>query len=465
MITLGLDAPRRKAADTVAYQPSGLVTNWPSQSWWPIIREGFAGAWQRGITVNKTEVISHATVWACATLIASDIAKMRVGLVQEDAHGVCTPIKNPAYSPVLKKPNHYQTRIKFFESWQLSRLLSGNTYVLKERNHRGGTNAGNVIAMYVLDPQRVQVLTAPDGAVYYQLGTDDLAGIDEAVTVPASEIIHDICVPLFHPLCGASPIYACGLAAMQGLRIQQNSSSLFQNGSQLSGVLTAPAAISDITAKRIQTHWEQNFTGQQNVGKVAVLGDGLKFEPMTMTAVDSQLIDQLKWTGEQVCATFHVPGYMVGIGAAPPYTDIQSINLQYYSQALHNPIENIEILLEEGLEVPTDIGIEFDVDSLARMDSKTQMEIAKGGVAGGIFSPNEARAKFDLKPKAGGDSVYLQQQMYSLEALAKRDAADPVPATKPVMALPDVTPPPPKQIGHLREVASMRCRAKLLEAA
>jgi phage portal protein BeeE len=99
--------------------------------------------------------------------------------------------------------------------------------------------------------------------------------------------------------------------------------------------------------------------------------------------------------------------------------------LQYYTQALQNPIENIETLLEEGLDLPDRYGIEFDLDALSRMDAKTQMDIATKGVAGSIFSPNEARARFNMKPVDGGESPLAQQQMYSLEALAKRDSAAP----------------------------------------
>jgi HK97 family phage portal protein len=353
-------------------------------------------------------------------------------------------VQNSSYSPVLRKPNHYQTRVKFVESWQLSRLIRGNAYILKERNHRGGTRAGNVTAMHVLDPSRVQVLVAPNGEVFYQLATDYLSGLQEAtVTMPASEIIHDVAVPLYHPLCGVSPLHASGLAAMQGLKIQQHSAKHFASGSQLSGVLTAPAAISDANAKRLQDHWEANFSGAHNVGKVAVLGDGLKFEPMMMTATDAQLIEQLRWTSENICATFHVPGYMVGIGPPPPYTDIQSINLQYYTQALQNPIENIELLLEEGLELATPYGIEFDLDALARMDKKTQMEIATKAVGGGIFSPNEGRALFDRKPVTGGETPYLQAQNWPLSRLAERDvqALPSEPTTPAQTALPEKAAP------------------------
>src|SRR5690606_20504727 len=109
----------------------------------------------------------------------------------------------------LRKPNRYQNRIQFFEWWITSKLLRGNTYVLKERDGRGV-----VQRLHLLDPSRVQVLVATDGSVFYQISQDDLAGVPEAsVAVPASEIIHDRMNCLFHPLVGVSPIFASGIAA------------------------------------------------------------------------------------------------------------------------------------------------------------------------------------------------------------------------------------------------------------
>lgn len=51
--------------------------------------------------------------------------------------------------------------------------------------------------------------------------------------------------------------HACGLAAIQGLRIQTNSARFFAQGASLGGVLTAPGAISDETAKRLKAYWEE----------------------------------------------------------------------------------------------------------------------------------------------------------------------------------------------------------------
>src|SRR5690606_8918055 len=118
--------------------------------------------------------------------------------------------------------------------------------------------------------------------------------------IPASEIIHDRWNTLYHPLVGLSPVYAVGINALAGRKIIANSAKFFANGAQPSGVLTALGAISDDTAARLKEHWETNYTGDK-VGRVAVLGDGLKYEQMTMTATDAQLIEQLKWTAETVC--------------------------------------------------------------------------------------------------------------------------------------------------------------------
>lgn len=402
--------------------------------WWPVVREAFAGAWQNNIEFSVQDVTTYSTVWACITLIASDISKLWVKLVEQDQNRIWLETESPSFSPVLRKPNRYQTRIKFFECWMLSKLINGNTYVLKDRDARGV-----VKALYILDPQRVRPLIAPDGDVFYQLSADALAGLTEnTVVVPAREIIHDVMVPLYHPLVGVSPITACGIAALQALKIQNNSTRFFANGSQPGGILTAPHAITNETAERLMRHWEANFGGESNVGKIVVLGDGLKYEPMTMTAVDAQLIDQLKWSDEKICACFHVPGYMVGIGPPPPYTDIQSINLQYYNQALQAPIENLEALLDEGLELPSAprrLGVEFDLEALLRMDTRTQVDNSTKGILGGLFKPNEERAKFSRPPVPGGDTVYLQQQQYSLEALNKRDTAPPT-TPSPAAALP-----------------------------
>ncbi len=416
--------------------------------WWPVIRESFTGAWQQGVVIRPETAMSNHAVFACVTRIAQDISKLRIKLVEQGSNGIWSEVSVPAFSPVLIKPNTYQNRIKFIEQWILSKLLYGNAYILKERDNRGV-----VTDLHCLHPAKVQPLVTPDGGVYYRVGVDLLAGLqDSEGAIPASELIHDTMNALYHPLMGLSPIFAAGLAATQGLRIQHNSSNFFANGARPGGLLTAPGVINKETADRLKQHWESNFTGE-NIGRVAVLGDGLTYQPMVMSAVDAQLVDQLKWTAEMVCSCFQVPSYMVGVTPAPSRGTMDALTQQYYNQCLQILVESLELALDEGLGLTTvanhTYGVELDLEGLLRMDAPTQYKTYGEGVTSGLLAPNEGRRKLDLPPVAGGDSPYLQQQNFSLEALAKRDALpDPFSSGgTPPAKTPAVEPPAPAPAG------------------
>ena len=421
-----------KSPVTPTTVPSGWNWDWLN-NWMPsVIQEPFTGAWQRNMEVRVENVLTYYAVYACVTLIAQDIGKLGLHLVEEDG-SVEKEVEVAAFSPLLRKPNHFQTRQQFIESWVVSKLVTGNAYILKERSDRN-----TVEAMYVLNPYTTKPMIADDASIWYQLATDKLSGVNETnVMVPAKEIIHDVYCPLSHPLCGVSPITANWLPAMQGLNIQRSSSKFFANGAKPSGVLTAPGTISETTAQRLKETWEANYSGS-NIGKVAVLGDGLTYEAMMVNAQDAQLINQLKLTAENICTTFHVPPHKIGIGPMPTYNNIEALDQQYYSNCLQNLIEAIEALLDEGIGL-TKTGLpyetEFDLDDLLRMDTATQIKTWGDAVTRGIMAPNEAREKLNLPPVQGGDTPYMQQQNYSLEALDRRDNP-PVKVTQPAQAVP-----------------------------
>lgn len=387
---------------------------------WLRVMEPFSGAWQRNIEWRRETVLANHAVFACQTLIASDISKLRIKLVKEDSNSIWVDVKTRSQSydySVLDKPNDWQNRIQFLENWVNSKLIRGNAYILKRRDPK---NNKRITGLYVLCPDLVQVLVSDSGDIYYQLSQDNLTNVESSVVVPASEIIHDRFNCFYHPLVGLSPLYAAGLAAHMGLQQQENSAKFFANQSQPGGILTAPGHISDETAARLKATWQEAYTGI-NAGKVAVLGDDLKYTPLAMTMRESQMVEQMRLTSEIICSVYHVPKYKV-IGEPPSYNNIEAMDQQYYSQCLQILLESIELCLDEGLEIPDGMGTEFDLDGLLRMDTNTQIKTLKEAVSGGISKPNEARRRLNMAPVTGGDAVYLQQQNYSLEALARRDA-------------------------------------------
>ena len=274
--------------------------------------------------------------------------------------------------------------------------------------------------------------------------------------MPASEIIHDMMIPLFHPLIGVSPLYACGLSALQGLTMQKTSNKFFAGGAAPGGVLTAPGAIADDTAKRLKDYWDQNFTGD-NVGKVAVLGDGLKYEALTVNAADAQLIEQLRWTAETICSCYHVPAFKVGVGPPPPYNSVDALNQQYYSDCIQSLLRSLEEVLDEGLGLQgTDYGTEFNIDDLIWLDTSTRTKAAAEAIGSGAVAPNEARRKwFGLGPVEGGDTPYMQVQNYALSALAARDNNGPPSSGPSPSPAPPATLPPADDVDDTKELAAL----------
>lgn len=401
--------------------------------WFGSIFEPFAGAWQKNVVADRKEqLLAFSAVFACVSLIANDISKLLPEVRVEDAAGVCNlaSASSPFWKPI-KKPNPYQNRIQFYTYWLIMKLLYGNTYVYLERE----PTRRMVVNMYVLDSRKVKPLVAEDGSVWYQLQEDHLSQIRTEMTLSADDVLHDRGLTLFHPLIGVSPIFACGSSATQGIRIQRNSATFFENMSRPSGQLYSPGTIKKETAERLKEEFEKNFSAG-NMGRFFVGGDGLKFEAITIPAVDAQLIEQLKWTVEDVARCFHVPMYKLSGGENPKFSNLGAMNQDYYGQCLQPLVESIELVLSEGLGMSSGTEVIFDVErGLLRMDPTGRADVNAKKITAGYFAPNEARKEDNLPPVKGGESPYLQQQNYSLAALAERDANDP-------FKKPDPAPPP-----------------------
>jgi len=394
------------------------------------VREPFPGAWQRNIAEKVCTVLCYPTLYACLNRLSSDIGKLPFLVMREGTDGIWSiDNANTSYWPVLLKPNHYQTAQQFREAWMLSKLISGNTYVLKERDNRGV-----VTKLYVLDPCRVIPMVAESGDVYYQINYTSSANLlpekypSETLVVPASEIIHDRLNCFHHQLIGVPPVCAANWPAVKNLKILKDATTFFSNGANPGGILTAPAGMSEEDATEVKVYWNTNFQGE-NSGKVAVIGADMKFTPFAFKSADSQMVEQMEYSDQQICQPFGIPPYKVGIGSIPAGMKVDDLNQLYYSDALQTHVDAMENLLDEGLGVKRPQGIELDLEPLLRMDVGKQADVETKLVGGMIKAPNEARRRLNLKPLDGGDTVYGQQQDYPLSELAKNtiSAATPAP--------------------------------------
>lgn len=390
------------------------------RGWWRRIIEPFAGAWQRNLEEKHATVLCYPTLYACLNRISQDIGKLPFLLKREDDNGIWKlDTSNTSFWPVLRKPNHYQTAQQFREAWVLSKLTHGNAYALKERDARGV-----VVKLFVLDPCAVLPMISESGDIYYQLNYSTANNLlpanypAEQLIVPASEIIHDRLNCFHHQLIGVPPLCAAHWPAVKNLKILRDATRFFSNGANPGGILTAPAGMSEADAEAVKEYWNTNFQGE-NAGKVAVIGADMKFTPFAFKAADSQLVEQMRYSDEQICQPFGIPPFKIGIGSIPAGLGVDAINQLYYADALQAHIEAMEALLDEGLGISRPQGVELDLEPLLRMDVGKQAEVMTKLTGGGIATPNEGRKQFGFSPLEGGDTVYMQQQDFPLDQVRK----------------------------------------------
>ena len=399
-----------------------------ASAWWPVVREPYTGAWQLNDPLPTENALANPSVFGVVSRIAQDIAKIAPPLLLElDGNGFWFETTNSAYTPVLRRPNRYQTPQQFTEQWVLSKLLHGNTYVLKERDDRGV-----VKALYVLDPLKVKPLVAPDGSVYYELQSNELAGLQSDTAPPvvaAADLIHDRWNCLWHPLVGVSPLYSIGGAVTQAQAIQSSSTTFFAKGGRPAGMLVAPTKLDPASAERIKSTLA-NF----KTGEIMLTDQGMTYHDIGGSAVDSELIAQLGWTEEKICEVFGMPISILNSSKQPPYANAEASQLQYKSQCLEPHLASIAATLGDGLELPLYLSLEFDDTLLIWMDTATRTTAAKTAIAAGM-SVNEVRdTYYGLGPVEGGEVPYLQQQYIPIDEAARTPAA-------PVAAPPEAVTP------------------------
>ena len=368
----------------------------PSRGWHRIVHEPFAGAWQRNISETQEDLLCYPIVYACISRISQDIGKCPFVLKTKTSDGIWVETENNAYSPVLRKPNHYQTAQQFREAWQMSKLEQGNTYVLKQRDERGVVGK-----LYILDPYRVKPLVSPKGEVFYELQTDNLNLLPDGVgnvIVPAREIIHDRELTPHHWLIGVPPLCAAYWPAVKNLKLIRSEAQFFTNGAAPGGILEVPGAVADEVIQEVEARWQRNFTGS-NAGKVAVISDGMKYNQLKASSADSQLVEQMRYSDEQICFAFGIPPYKLGLGAIPAGWKSDDVNIQYHSDALSARIEHMENLLDEGLSISRPLGVELDLSPLWRMDQGKQAEVEASWSARRSRSPTRRAGSSTSLPR------------------------------------------------------------------
>lgn len=311
----------------------------------------------------------------------------------------------------LRYPNPAQTQIEFLSYMVSSLMYTGNFYAYAVRNGRY-----EITELWPLSGMQRRAVMAPDGSLFYDVSNEYEWFRDQnlAVLVPARDVLH-VKLPshssLYH---GDSLItHAAGPKALNSI-MQANATTFAANNSQPSGIISTDLPLNSAQMIELRQRFDEQTTGA-NRGGVPILGGGMKFYPMGVTAKDSELVNVYNMSVLDLCRIFRVPPQVLGLETNGAATGVESLINQWRASGLLYFAELIEEALERLFDFSADQSIVFDLDNISRADSKTAMEVLTMGVQNAVYSPNEARNKVGLDSVDYGDSPRIQAQNVRLQ--------------------------------------------------
>ncbi len=369
--------------------------------------------WQRDTPLQ--DVTDNTTVEACVATISQTLAMLPIKHVRIGTDGGSTIVTNSAASRVMRKPNPMQTKSAFWVDFVRSMLLEGNGYGVVTRNNRFEINA-------LYPQQKLSPYVSIDSKdVYYTTGDNRLVNIDNMI--PSRDVLHVMMHTVNHPLIGVTPLTAAKFSASTGTSIQGHTNKFFQNMSRPSGVLSTDMTLTAEQTKSLRDRFRELST-DLNTGGTPILTNGLKYQGVTMSAVDSEIIDTYNMTVSDICAVFRVPPALIGVMDKATFANTESLMQFWVTSGLGYIVEHIENALDELFDLPANEKIEFDVEFLLQADFKSRIDGYKSGVQGGVFTPNEARKKEGLPSQEGGDDLMMQMQMIPIGLSADKIQAE-----------------------------------------
>lgn len=380
-----------------------------------------------GKPVNERTAMQTTAVYACVRILAEAVASLPLHVYEyQDDGGKKLVHDHPLYYLLHDEPNPEMTSFVFRETLMSHLLIWGNAYAQIIRNE-----AGRVLGLYPLLPDKMEVQRDDKGNIYYvySRNSDENPMFKEYgnIKLKAEDVLH---IPGlgFDGLIGYSPIAMAKNAVGMTLACEEYGASFFANGANPGGVLEHPGVLKD--PSKVRESWNSVYRGVSNAHKIAVLEEGMKYQQIGIPPEEAQFLETRKFQINEIARLYRIPPHMVGDLDKSSFSNIEQQSLEFVKYTLDPWVIRWEQSLQRSLLLPGEKGkyfIKLNVDGLLRGDYQSRMNGYAVGRQNGWFSANDIREMEDMNPipdEEGGNLYLINGAMTKLAdagAFAKTD--------------------------------------------
>ena len=362
--------------------------------------------------IGADGALQISAVWACIDVRASMIASLPYFVYETTGGKKTLARKSRLYQLLHESPNSRMTPFEFWRAMMLNHDLRGNAYARLERD-----SAGEVVAMWPMPSDQITPKVLPDGSMVYEYRIDGGIAI-----IADANCLH--LKNLGNGTVGLSKLEFMRGTTDEAAKAQSAASKVFGTGGKPTGVLMMDKVLS----KEQRAAVLANFAGmaEGNASRLYLLEASMKYQQLSMSPEDQQLLETRQYGVEEVCRWFGVPPVLVHHANVSTWgSGIAEIVDGFYKLVIRPMLVNIEQATRKRVMTPAQRArqtAEFAFDALLRGSLKDRMEIYSKAVQNGIFSRAECRQLENMPDIAGSDALTAQSNLLPLDKLGAQPA-------------------------------------------
>lgn len=354
--------------------------------------------------VNPLSAQKHATVFACCSVIAGDLAKVPLELWQRQADGTAVKVTQHA-APFLLNVESAPgipaavTRLALVYAF----VLRGNGFAYAPRD-----GAGELALVEAVKGQNPAILKSGRARFY-----DFEDGEGTHRRVPARLMVH-MRYLAEDGWTGRSPIEVA--AESVGIALAgQEAAARVSSGQFVRAILKMA---DDYQSEEAETQAARRIAEalrNPDLEGFPVMRTGEGVEKLDLSASDQQLLESRKFDVSQICAIYRLPPSKVQSLEHGVKANVEQQAIDYLTDCLMHWGTQVEAQMGMALLTPAEravgLFLQHDFDALLRPTTNDRFAAYQKAVGGPILTPNEGRRMEGLPPIAGGDILYPPTNM------------------------------------------------------
>lgn len=335
--------------------------------------------------VNYRTSLKLSAVYNAVDQISNDIAKIPFNVYQRVGDKRTLLENHPANIIVSLEPNAYMTSFVERKMMGVSLLLRGNALSIINSD-----TSGRPVSLTYVNWDLVTDIKLVNGDLVYFI-----SGFPKGFL--SSEVLHFKNFS-HNGIVGVSVITYAAQQFNMALSVQEFSATNYENKGVRQGVIETDKQIKSESKRAIIAGYK-NAMAEKSADRVTVLDEGMKFNPITITPQELQIIEQSKFNVEDIARWFNIALHKIKSMQSSTNNNIEQQTLDHVSDTIQPHVTNFEqeyskkLLTRKERQTTSIVG---DMDILLRADIKSRAEWYTKMIFSGVWSRNEVRRKENM---------------------------------------------------------------------